>query len=117
MLLVHSLASISALVLLTSCASSLPSSARIGPTPPHLRLKSSSDAEILRQIGFDHTKMKAHFVQGPDGYGTDYEARNHEWVSITRSVVSGIFVMFGDQSGQKGSWTLGFRHTADLTKR
>jgi len=96
-------------VLSVSCRSVTHSSARVAATPPHLRLKHGSDEDILRQIGFDASKMKAHEVQGVDGYETDYVAPNREWVAIVRSVSTGVYVRYGDTTGQKGSWELGFR--------
>ena len=92
-----------------ACSSVSHPTARITATPPHLQLKRGSDQDILRQIGFDASKMKAHVVQGPDGYETDYDAPNREWVSIVRSASTGVYVRYGDTTGEKGSWELGFR--------
>ncbi|HWB60152.1 MAG TPA: hypothetical protein VG733_11715 [Chthoniobacteraceae bacterium] len=72
---------------------------------PHLRA-SMTDAEILRELNFDPAKMKTHFVQGKDGYTTDYRTGNKEFVSITRSLVSGVEVMH-DYPGGSQSWELG----------
>lgn len=72
---------------------------------PHLRA-AMTDAEILRELNFDPTKMKAEFVQGKDGHTTTYKAGNKVSVSITRSVVSGVFVV-NDYPGGSQSWELG----------
>ena len=104
----HRYVAVLSVAALAACGSLSDETARLAPTPPNLRLKHGSDEDILRQIGFDPAKMKASRAEGPDGYGTHYKAPNGEWVGITRSASTGVFVMYGDSTGQKGNWTLGF---------
>jgi len=101
-----------AAIVFSACSSLSRENARIASTPQHLHLRRGTDQDILRQVGFDPTKMKPDETQGPDGYATDYTAPNGEWVSILRSASTGIFVMYGDRTGQKSSWELGFHETS-----
>jgi hypothetical protein len=72
---------------------------------PHLSPR-LSDERILAAMGFDPDKMKTRFAQGPDGYSTTYTTRDGDSVLITRSLVSGVFVMLTEPGGSK-SWELG----------
>lgn len=65
-----------------------------------------SDERIVAAMGFDPANTKARFVQGPDGYSTTYTTRSGDSVLITRSLVSGVFVMLSGPGGNR-SWELG----------
>lgn len=63
-----------------------------------------SDAEMLEVFDMKHSEATSKRAQGPDGYGTTY-TQGEQKVSITRSLVTGIYVM---ASGPvKGDWRLG----------
>lgn len=65
-----------------------------------------SDAEMLAVFGVDPSKAKKTVARGPDGYSTGY-VQGDQKVHITRSVVTGIYVM---SSGPiEGEWKVGTR--------
>ena len=63
-----------------------------------------SDEQMLAVFGIEPAKATSQRSQGPDGYSTHYTAGEQK-VGITRSVVTGIYVMADGPI--KGEWKLG----------
>ena len=62
-----------------------------------------SDGELLRAVGQDPAKLTAYGSQGVDGYSMIYTNQT-TYISITRSVVSGISVIRLLPKDQHGAW-------------
>lgn len=71
---------------------------------PHLHAGMTDDT-ILRALGLDPARMRARSDAGPDGYSSTYSGHRGESVLITRSIVTGVFVMQSGPSGSR-SWEL-----------
>jgi hypothetical protein len=65
-----------------------------------------SDEAILNALGFDRARMKIKHYSGTDGYETDYTTNGGDSISITRSVVTGVFIFQNSRNGSR-SWQLG----------
>lgn len=65
-----------------------------------------TDEEILGKLGIAAKGLESEFYQGPDGYSHHYEAEGKWSVIVTRSIVTGVFVMESTPTGSR-TWKLG----------
>jgi hypothetical protein len=87
----------------TSTEAVIPSA--VNPTQSNL-VASMSDEQILRALGLDPATLVSHRENGKDGHTTDY-TNDHNHVFITRSIVTGTFVMRLEPKELQQEWKLG----------